>query len=154
MYSFYIDNDDTKVFMNKLFKEDSFDKFYIRTCDVKTFVTFNIDASLNKDWLEEETDKTYCKWADLKPYVVNMIKGSKKPSYFKIVMSLSEKATATLHPNGQACFLNILFEFDKVTIITGTAQREFSLDKSLDDTWDNKVKDFFKKLGITQNIEE
>ncbi len=153
MYSFYIDGNDTKTFMNELIKGGSFDKFEVRGCDITTFVTYSIDGKLNKSWYDENTERFFCTWKELKPYIYNIIKGNKKPRSMKIVLSLSEKAAAKIHPNGKACFINIVFEEDRTAVVTGTAQIEFSLDKSLDEAWEKKVKDFFNKLGIVQNQE-
>lgn len=152
MYSFYIDKDDVKTFMNELIKKDTFDKFEVRSCDITTFVTYSIDCRINRSWYEDETTRFFCKWGELRPYIYNIIKGNKKPKSIKIVMALSEKAAAKIHPNGKACFINIVFEEERVAVVTGTAQIEFSLDKSLDFAWEDKVKEFFKKLNITQNI--
>ena len=52
MYSFYIDGEDIKKFVNLLLKENTFDKFEIRNCEISTFVNFEIDCKLNKDYLE------------------------------------------------------------------------------------------------------
>ncbi len=151
MYSFYIDTDEIRSFMNELIKKDTFDKFEVRSCDITTFVTYNIDCRLNREWYGSDTTRFFCKWEELRPYVYNIIKGSKKPKSMKIVMAIGEKAAAKIHPNGKACFINIVFEEERVAVVTGTAQIEFSLDKSLDAAWDDKVKEIFKKLGITQN---
>ncbi len=152
MYSFYIDGEDIRTFMNELIRGDSFDKFEVRGCDITTFVTYSIDGRINKDWYNEETNRFFCTWRELKPYIHNIIKGSKKPKSMKIVLALSEKAAAMVHPNGKACFINIVFEEERVAIVTGTAQIEFSLDKSLDLAWEERVKGFFKGLGIVQNV--
>lgn len=151
MYSFYIDGDDIKTFMNELIKGSSFDKFEVRGCDITTFVTYSIDGRLNKSWFEEDTERFFCKWSELKPYVFSIIKGNKKPKSMKIVLALNEKASARVHPNGKACFINIVFEEERVAVVTGTAQIEFSLDKSLDEAWEERVKGFFKKMNIVQN---
>lgn len=152
MYSFYIDGEDIKKFMNIFLKENLFDKFEVRSCEVTTFVTFNIDCRVNKEWFEETHNGDYCLWKELRPYIYNIIKGKKKPKNMKFVMSLSPSALEKLHPNALACFLNIVFEEDKVSIVTGTAQKEFSLDKSLEIIWGEKIKDFFENIKITQNI--
>jgi hypothetical protein len=46
----------------------------------------------------------------------------------------------------------MVFENGKITFTTGTAQKNFSMDKSLDEVWENKVKEIFNKLGIAINI--
>lgn len=152
MYSFYIDGDDIKKFMNIFLKEDKFDKFEVRSCELTTIVTFDIDCKLNKDWFDEEITRDYCKWKELKPYIFELIKGKKKPKSMKFVMALASKAVEKIHPNAQACFINIVFEENKIGVVTGTAQKEFSLDKSLELAWGEKIREFFEKLEITQNL--
>ncbi len=150
MYSFYIDGNDIKKFMNMLLKDDKFDKFEVRSCTAATFVTFDIDCRLIKDE-DGESERLYCRWGELRPYVYELIKGKKKPRSIRIVMAFSGRMAEKVHENAQACFLNIVFEEDKVAIVTGTAQKTFSLDKSLENEWGERIKGFFDKLGITQN---
>lgn len=152
MYSFYIDNDDIKKFMHIFLKEDKFDKFEVRSCQLTTFISFDIDCKLNKEWFDNENIGDYCRWKDLKPYIFELIKGKKKPKSMKFVMALSQRGAEKLHPNALACFLNIEFEENKVNVRTGTAQKEFSLDKSLELLWGEKIREFFDKLGILQNL--
>lgn len=150
MYSFYIDGNDIKRFMNMLLKEDKFDKFEVRSCTAATFVTFDIDCRLIKED-NDESGIAYCRWSELRPYIYELIKGKKKPKSIKIVMAFSGKMAEKVHENAQACFLNIVFEEDKVAVVTGTAQKTFSLDKSLENEWGERIKSFFDKLEITQN---
>lgn len=152
MYSFYIDGEDIKKFMNIFLKEDKFDKFEVRNCQLTTFVSYDIDCKLNKYWFEEPPEREYCKWCELRPHIFELIKGKRKPKSMKFVISLSQKAAEKIHINAQACFLNIVFEEDKIGVVTGTAQKEFSLDKSLELEWGERVRAFFNKLEITQNI--
>lgn len=152
MYSFYITGNNIKKFMNILLKGDKFDKFEVRSCELTTFVKFEVDCRLNKDWLDEDTDRIYCKWQELKPYVFEIIKGKKKPKNMKFVMALSQKCAEKVHPNALACFINIVFEENKVVVTTGTAQKEFSLDKSPELFWEDKIKGLFNSIEIIQNI--
>lgn len=152
MYSFYIDGDDIKKFMNIFLKENKFDKFEVRSCELTTFVTFDIDCKLNKSWFDTVPERNYCEWKELKPHIFELIKGKKKPKSMKFVMALSTKAAEKIHPNAQACFINIVFEEDKVGVVTGTAQKEFTLDKSLELVWGERIREFFEKLEITQNL--
>lgn len=153
MYSFYIDGGDIKKFMNIFLKEDIFDKFEVRSCELTTFVTFDIDCRLNKSWFDEDPGRDYCLWKELRPYIYELIKGRKKPKTMKFVMALSAKGAEKIHPNALACFVNIVFEEDKIGVVTGTAQKEFSLDKSLELAWGEKIREFFDKMEITQNID-
>jgi hypothetical protein len=68
------------------------------------------------------------------------------------VFALDDAAIEQLHPNAKAAFINMVFENGKITFTTGTAQKNFSMDKGLDEVWENKVKEMFNKLGISINI--
>jgi hypothetical protein len=153
MYKFHIENEDTKKFMNLLLKEESFDKMECRLCELTTFVNFTIDCKLNKDFFDEEVKRNYCLWGEIRSQVFSLVKGKRKPKVFKIILSLSEEGTERLHHNAKACFLNISFENDMVVFTTGTAQKEFDLSKAVDEAWDNVMRVFFKRLGVTA-IEE
>ena len=144
MYSFYIDGEDIKKFVNLLLKENTCDKFEIRNCEISTFVNFEIDCKLNKDYLElfqeeEEIKREFCLWKELRPKIYEIIKGKIKPSKMKFVFSASESFTKKFHENAKALFLNILFDNNKILVVTGTSQTYFSLDNSLEILWENKI---------------
>lgn len=153
MYSFYIDGDDIKVFMNKLLKEDTFNGFELRVCEIKKNVFISVDGRLNKKWYAEEIKREYTTWSEIRPNIFEFIKGKKAPESIKLVLSLNKNAVEKIHNNLRSCFLNINFEGGIITVVTGTDQKEFSLDKSHNDAWEDSVKRFFKKLGIVQKTE-
>lgn len=153
MYSFFIDGEDIKIFMNKLLKENSFSGFDLRSCEIKKDIFISFDGRLNKSFFDEEIEEDYCNWENAKHYIYDSIKGKKQPESIKLILSLNKNALEKIHKNAKACFLNIVFEEGKVAVATGTAQREFSLDKSLDDAWEDSVKRFFNKMNIVQNVE-
>jgi hypothetical protein len=152
MYRFYIDGSDTKKFMNLLLKDDKFDKFECRSCEITTVASFSLDGRLNGDFFDEAPNRAYCLWSEVRSQIFYLIKGKRKPKVFKIVLALGEKSAEKLHPNAKVCFLNIVFENDKndsVVFTTGTAQKEFSLDKGVDEVWEGMIRSFFKKLELT-----
>jgi hypothetical protein len=148
MYKFHIDSEDTKKFMNMLLKEEKFDKLECRGCEITTFVSYEIDGKLNKDFFDEEPKRIYTRWGEIRPLIFTLIKGKRKPKVFKIILALGEDGTEKLHPNAKACFLNISFENNIVVFTTGTAQKEFALNKEVDEAWETAMKAFFKKLGL------
>jgi len=141
--------DDVKIFMNALFKQETFDKFEVRGVEISSFTKFNISGNLNTVNSEKnEPKRNYCTWEQLRPYVLNIIKGNEKPSYIKIIFSLSVEESLNLHSNASALFLNMHFANDTITFTTGTAQKEFVLDKSLDYVWEDYIKKFFNANGF------
>ena len=110
-----------KQFMSMLLKDDTFDKFLVRSISLRTSVTYDIDCTLNKDWFDSEESENlekYSSWADMRPIVFNLIKGKRLPGYMKIVLSAAPDAAEQIHKNAAALFINILFE-NNMLYITG-----------------------------------
>lgn len=141
-----------KDFMSKLIKEETFDTFEVRGVEINSFTKIEISGIQDKDFLsdyEKEFEiKKYCTWKKLRPYVFNIIKGNKRPRSIKIVFSLKSEKLSALHENASALFLNMNFENNEILFITGVSQKNFSLDKSLDNLWDDFVIQFFKENNI------
>jgi hypothetical protein len=153
---------DIKLFMNNLLKDKMFDEFEVSSVELNTFTKFNISCDINKkhlssDELEILGDRKLVKWSEIKDIVFYMIKGNKIPSYLKIVFALPHdkiESMVTKHQlNTKASdinglFINILFENNLLKCTTGSSMNIFTLDKTLENYWDNSVKTFFKKHGI------
>ncbi|WP_317366448.1 DUF5721 family protein [uncultured Tyzzerella sp.] len=153
MLVFSIENDEVKIFMQKLLREEAFDKLEIRNISLETIVKYEILGNINKDYLQEDENRYFVKWKELKPYIVSIIKGNVKPKFFKIVFSLDDNIVNSVCDNANAMFLNITYQNDKITGTTGTSQKVFSLDKKEDKVWEDIILKFFKKNGININIE-
>ena len=153
---------DIKAFMSSLLVQPIFDNFLLSELDIITFNHFNISGKLNTSWynsdeLELLQGRVYSKWSEIKPTAFNLIKGNKTPSSFKIVFLLSpENTSKILNKNGlsfkleeiNGLFLNIKFEHNILTLITGTSLRTFTMDKSLEHEWDANMKTFLKHYEI------
>ncbi len=144
--------DQIKEFMSLLFKSTVFDAFELRTADVVTYIAYTIDGKLQKDFFtldeQEALQRKYCLWSEVKPIVFQFIKGSKLPKSIKIVFSLPEAETAAISENASVLFLNLIYENKQLSLVTGSAQKSFSLDKSLDYQWEEYVGSFLKKNNI------
>ncbi len=139
--------DDIKTFMNLLLTGDNFHVFDVTQVEIQSFIDFNIKGTLDKDYITDE-DLKYVNWSTLQPYILNIIKGNKQPKKIIINFLLPKKYSDKLYNNCSACFLNMKFENGEVTFTTATAQKEFSLDKSLDILWNEYVLNFF----VTKNV--
>ena len=155
MYLFYILGDEVKLFMNKLLRDDAFDFFETRTVEIETFVKFEIIGNLNKDFIENVEDESFfCGWGKIRHYVFELVKGKIKPKSMKIVISAPDSLTEKISDNAAALFLNFIFENDKVICTTGTAQKNFSMDRKEDIEWERYIKEFFSNIGIAVSEEE
>ena len=149
MYIFSLDNEDIKKFMNLLLRGTAFDVFRVHSGEITTCCTFKIDGAVNKDFFEEAPTGGRCPWSTLRPVVFGMIKGKRLPKLFKLVLAVPEDKLPLLHENCKEAFLNINYENGKISFVTGTMQKEFSMDKAQDEAFENYIKKLFKKLELT-----
>lgn len=141
-----------KLFMNTLFKNSVFDIFEVRNIEIKTFASFQVSGLLEKNYFsldeQELILRKYCLWSDLKPIIFQLIKGDKLPKFIKIVFSYNDDKINEICENSAALFLNIVFENNKISCITGSSEKIFSLDKKVENSWDNHIKNFFKTNNL------
>ena len=141
---------DKKGFTSKLFLKEDFDSFFVTEASVTTFNTYTIDGRIQKRFYTNEEYENlgkpeFSRWKDIRKLCFDMIKGSKTPIRFKIVLKLPEdltlsilESTDTLVAAGDisGLFLNIRFEDESMDCITGTSLKVFSMDKSLEEAFD------------------
>ena len=139
MLALEMDKDTVKGFMGQLLREELFDEYEVRTVEISAGVRITIDGA---------AEDGFSSWGSLRPMVYAIIKASPKPKLVKIVFSHKASQVGDIHANAAALFLNLVYENDGVNFTTATAQREFALDKSLEITWDEWVREFFSKIRI------
>lgn len=154
MYIFYIVKSEIKIFMNKLLKGNEFDSFEVRKIELETISKFSIEGKINKNYLPEDEKREFCTWQELKPYIFQIVKGNKKPKNMKIIFSLSKNIIDQLSDNASAMFLNVNFEDNKIICTTGTSQKNFSLDNTVDIIWEEYINKFIKQAGIAVSNSE
>lgn len=145
-----------KQFMSMLLKENTFDRFLVRSISLRTSVTYEMDCTLDKNWFDSDDAQSlekYASWNEMRPIVFNLIKGKRLPGYMKIILSLSPSAAEKVHKNAAALFINIVFENNILYMTTGCSQKTFSLEKTLDQTWDEAAKKFFTRCGIILELQ-
>lgn len=153
---------EVKPFMAKLLMNSTFDQFLLREMELATFTNFTISGQLNEDFFTEDEldnrkEKKFILWSDVRQAAFSMIKGNKTPLSLKIVFQLpSDLCEQLLQQLGGrfkpedigGLYLNIRFEKGELHIITGTAIKTFTLDKTLEQEWDLEVKNILKRNGI------
>jgi hypothetical protein len=153
--------------MKKLLLQDTFDTFRTTEVTITTVVTHSIDGIIHPEFyhMDEVTDQehttlpeTYIGWKDIKPTCYSIIKGKNTPLSFKIVFLLTKENTKKLlEMNNIAIapedvtglYLNCQYEKNSLLCVTGTSLRFFTLDKSLDQIWDEMVIKFLKQQDIS-----
>lgn len=153
---------EVKHFMGQLLLQEVFDNFLVSEVEIQTANTFKINGRLNLLWFDEEEkeevrQREYTSWRDLKSLIYQMIKGNRTPHVMKIVFQLSRENTdkivtragsGFLPEDVGGLFLNIRYEKGELVIITGTSMKVFTLNKALEQEWDQNVKQFLKHYEI------
>lgn len=148
--------EDLKEFTSRLFVGEAFDACLLVEARFATFGIFEIDGTVQKDYfnsgeMEEKRIGAYVRWSAVKPFCYFLIKGKRLPVSFKIVFKLSPAAVERfLADRGipmapervEGLYMNIRYEGQKLTCVTGTSLKIFTLDKTLEQQWDAAVKGF------------
>ena len=154
---------EVKAFMGKLLTQATFDFFLLKEMELSTFMNFTINGQLNeafysKEELEERGDNRHnALWSEVRSVAYSMIKGNRTPLSLKIVFQLPRPLCEELvqESGGRikseevgGLYLNVRFDKNELHLITGTAIKTFTLDKTLEQEWDLWVKKMLKEQGI------
>ncbi|MGI6053401.1 MAG: DUF5721 family protein [Clostridium sp.] len=153
---------DVKQFTRQLFIGETFDSFLVKEASVVTFNTFSMDGRLHRDYyseeeLEELRPDEYSAWRTLRPFCFSLIRGKKLPESFSIVLKLpaagtehflKDRGSSWLPEQVGGLFLNIRYENQQLTCITGLSMNLFTMDKTLEREWDDAIRVFLKKEGL------
>lgn len=139
--------------------KEEFDNYFLCEAEIVTFNKFTIDGHMQKRFYSNEEyedmgSPQWSSWNKVRPLCFEMIKGSKTPLRFKIVLRLNDREiekflqenelSYTLSDIG-GLYLNLIYENSKLNCITGSSVNLFTMDKSLEKAWDAKVE---KELSI------
>lgn len=155
-----------KDFMKHLLLSDTFDHFHLIEGEITTFGKFQIDGYLQKEFYNDtDTQKEhlpeFISWEQVRELCFSIIKGKRTPLDFKFVLSLSPDNISRLISRNsldfrpedvQGLYLNLRFDGTVLQCITGTSLKTFSLDKSLEQAWDQMVQRFFTQKSIPFEI--
>lgn len=162
MISYKIEN--IKDFTAKLFCSEIFDSFCLSEALLTTFNTYHIDGHLKTAFFHDirETaeipDREYSLWGENRPFCFDLIKGKRPPLQFKIVLLLSKPNLNRLLERQNisysaekisGLFFNISYQDGQLFCVTGTSLKEFSLDKTIEHTWDAFMEKFLLKHDIS-----
>lgn len=154
--------EDVKSFMAMLLTNTLFDEFILKEIEIQTFKNFHVSSQFyenffSKEELEEREEKGDALWSEIRGIAFSIIRGNKTPLSMKIVLALSRKHVIALVNSlgGKlniedvgGLYINIRFEKNDLHIITGTAIKTFTLDKTLEQEWDIWVRKFLKAQNI------
>ena len=138
-----------KDFMSHLLLNETFDHFSFIEGEITTFNTFHIDGFIKKEFFDSNAVlPEYSYWKNVR---------KRTPLAFQFVFSLAPKNIETLLLQNdlsvqadavQGLYLNIRYNGETLTCITGTSFKTFTMDKTLEHAWDEMTENFFKKKGI------
>lgn len=139
--------DNIKEFMAKMLTGEMFDKFHVVNCEVTTFVTFQIDGRRHDEWFDTderpEDTSSQVLWKQLRPVIFSLIRGKKTPEVFKVDF-------CHYLGNGDVGSLRMQYEKGELFLFTGYMQKEFSLNKEAQQSWDDNCRNFLREYGEEQ----
>ena len=133
---------ETGNFMTKLLSGGSFDSFLLEEASLK-----------------DESNHPYplISWSEVRGHFRELIRGKKAPASLSIVLQLRpdhcEKILDShgfpqLRDSVGAMVLNIRYDGSEVTLVTGIALKNFTLDKNADRIWDETMEKFLLSREI------
>lgn len=147
-------------FMGKLLKGENFDGFLLKEGFLRTGMEYRFQGRVFSEYYDTEEQENhteeYAYWGEVKPFVFELVKGKRTPLAFSFTLLRTKNDTAELLGRRQvnvgedspSLFLQIRFEHGTGHIVTGIARNTFTLDKSLDEAWDEEVKQLFKAMEL------
>lgn len=144
-----------KTSMSHLLLKPTFHHFSFIEGEVTTFNKFHIDGRIYKEFFDEAPGQQYSDWKDVQEYFLSIIRGKRTPLNFKMILSLAQKnfpaflssCKLSFRPEEiQGLYLNLRYEENQLKCVTGTSMNVFTMDKSLEQEWDNYVQKLMTKL--------
>ncbi len=142
---------------------NTFDEWLLSEAQITTFCTYTIDGTFQKTYDDPASEepsqeaRILVPWGRVREFCYSLIRGKRTPISFRFVFVLSqEKSREFLAESGltddpddlTGLYLNVSFRDKRLLITTGTARKNFFMDKTLDNAWDSYVQAFLKSFGI------
>ena len=148
----------TKNCMQHLLLRPTFDSFALIEGEITTYNTFRIDGYIHKNFYEDAPLKDYSSWGDLREFCFHIIRGKRTPLNFRFILSLpkeefeafliDQEIPSLSHSDIQGLYLNFKYDGTNLQCITGTSLNIFTMDKTLENVWDNYARKFFLNKEI------
>ena len=148
----------TKNCMQHLLLKPTFDSFALIEGEITTYNTFRIDGYIHKNFYEDAPLKDYSSLGDLREFCFHIIRGKRTPLNFRFILSLpkeefeafliDQEIPSLSHSDIQGLYLNFKYDGTNLQCITGTSLNIFTMDKTLENVWDNYARKFFLNKEI------
>lgn len=168
---------EVKPFMAGLLQGKLFHGWELRSAELGLMSRIEIQGSINSDyWTEEEKKRRTCPyllWDEIQPKIRSLIQGGHTPSYMNITLAVPPSRVPDIVQDFVESFLiNIRFETGSrpdeampaasapapvsgqkpgsgtLIIVTGLSTKSFTMDKTPERLWDEKVPAYFKAHQI------
>ena len=150
---------DVKSFMARVLTMDTFDDFLLSEAKIFGKASFHLTGIAAEGFCNEEPkdESGYVPYKKLREVCLSMMRGKQTPENFTMMFLLPREETEKLIASSdcdipkedveQLSFL-VRFKDGELFVITGSAYRVFTMDRSLNDAWDRWVELFLQKTGI------
>ena len=144
---------DQSIFMQEMINGTLFDHFLCSKVVLHHNVDYVIDGRYNLDFFDsderaQKEAQQYCSWTECRSIIFQMMKGSRLPQSFQIVLAatresmekLLEKSPGTLTIDQvEGLFLNINYQNHTLHLTTGSSYSVYTMDRSLDQLFEEAV---------------
>lgn len=142
--------------MGKLLKSETFDNFLLKDGTIRTFMDFIYSGEVKWDYYDTDeaenmSHERYIPWKEVKENAFGVIKGKRTPLYIQLnLLAPAGLVSEIAGERNEQIVLSMSFSYreKEADIVTGVFRNTFSMDKSLDNAWDEWVIDFLKKNEI------
>lgn len=164
--------EDVRHFMAELLSGEKYDSFYLYEANINMALNYNISGKINSgfyssDEISELNIKEYITWGEIKPVIYDLIKGKRLPIGFRIILMFNrENITRLVEMNNLRIrpedisslvmninygkYAGVLYEKQEeegntpgMLITTGTSLNIFTLDKTIENLWNETVEKYY-----------
>lgn len=157
-----IEIENIREFTSRLFVGEFFDNFLAVEATIYTATSFTIDGHINKEFVGDEGMQLpeyaegIAMWKKIKSICYDIIKGKRVPQKFKIIFKMPSYIVDAFlkrtqlnisRENVTGLYLNVNYQDGKMSCTTGASLKTFSLDKSLEQQWDEYMAAVIRKIS-------
>ena len=140
---------DIKRFMELLLSGETFDTLMFIEAEISMGLDHTISGRINKSFYTADENEilgnaAFHTWAVAKESVRQTVRGKRLPVRMKVVFQKDgEQGTG---------IINVRYDTNGLTVVTGFAQKGFNPDKQPERDWDSEAFGFLKGLGLDIEI--
>ena len=152
-----IEIENIKKFMAGFLGGNLFDDFLMGEGKLSMNIAYEFDGKILKEFYdteewEEMKTYPYVMWQEEKEKIFSLVKGKKTPLSFQFVMMLKPDLVSNIlakynlairEDEVAGLFINILYDRQGLKCTAGVSRKTFVLDKTLEEAWDQEVKERF-----------